>query len=82
MSGNRRDDGEESRRILDRIAKESDPSGSLAHRAARRVERHVRAEDADQTDAVEVWGTRIGRVIGLVMLVVLSAWLLNTIFGG
>ena len=82
MNGNKRNETEESRRILDRIAKETDPSGSLAVRAARRVEKHMRAEDADQADPIEVWGTRIGRVIGLVLLVVLLGWLLSYFTGG
>lgn len=82
MNGNKRNDTDESRRILDRIAKESDPSGSLAVRTARRVEKHMRAEDADQADSIEVWGTRIGRVIGIVLLVVLLGWLLSYVVGG
>ncbi|MDN2582550.1 hypothetical protein [Aquibium sp. ELW1220] len=81
MSGKKRNEAEESRRILDRIAKESDPSGSLAVRTARRVEKHMRAEDADQSDPIEVWGTRIGRVIGIVLLVVLAGWLLSYLAG-
>jgi RNA 3'-terminal phosphate cyclase len=82
MNGHDRNETEESRRILDRIARESDPSGSLAVRTARRVERHMRAEDADQADAIEVWGTRIGRGIGIVLLVVLAGWLLSYFAGG
>jgi hypothetical protein len=82
MSGNKRSEADESRRILDRIARESDPSGSLAVRTARRVEKHMRAEDADQADPIEVWGTRIGRVIGIVLLVVLLGWLLSYFAGG
>ena len=71
----------ESRRILARIAQESDPSGSLAVRAARRVQKHVEASDADQNDKVELWGTRIGRVLGLVLLVVLLYWLYSFFAG-
>jgi len=77
MSGDKRNETGESRRILDRIARESDPSGSLAVRTARRVGKHMRAEDADPSDPIEVWGTRIGRVIGIVLLVVLAGWLLS-----
>jgi hypothetical protein len=82
MNGNKRNEIEESRRILDRIAKESDPSGSLAVRTARRVEKHMRADDADPSDPIEVWGTRIGRAIGIVLLVVLAGWLLSYFTGG
>lgn len=72
----------ESQRILARIAQESDPSGSLAARAARRVQDHVSAVDADQGDKVELWGTRIGRVLGLVLLVVLVYWFYSFFAGG
>lgn len=82
MSGKKPNETEESRRILDRIARESDPSGSLAVRAARRVEKHMRAEDADPSDRIEVWGTRIGRAVGIVLLVVLAGWLLSHLAGG
>ena len=81
MDGKDRNEAEESRRILDRIAKESDPSGSLAVRAVRRVERHMRAEDADQADPLEVWGTRIGRLFGIALFVVLTGWLLSHFMG-
>jgi len=82
MDGNRSRNAEESRRILDRVARESDPSGSLAVRTARRVERHLRADDADQQDRIELWGTRIGRVIGTIALVLLGLWLISYITTG
>ena len=82
MSGKERNEAEESRRILNRIAQESDPSGSLAVRTAKRVERHMRAEDADQADPIEVWGTRIGRAFGLVLFAVLIGWLLSYFMDG
>ncbi|WP_315926134.1 hypothetical protein [Mesorhizobium sp. SP-1A] len=66
----------ESRRILDRIARETEPGLSpLISRAVRNARDHVAAEDADPTDAVEVWGTRIGRVLGLVLAVAIMVWL-------
>ena len=74
---------EQSRRILDRIAKESEAGGrSPVARGAERVRGHLGASDADQTDAIEVWGTRIGRVLGLVLFVVLVGWLLLTLLRG
>jgi tetrahydromethanopterin S-methyltransferase subunit G len=76
MAGNKRNDPTESKRILDRIARESDPSGSLAVRTGKRVGRHFRADDVDRDDPIELWGTRIGRVIGIVALVVLATWLI------
>ena len=74
---------EEARRILDRVAKESEAGGrSFAARGADRVRGHLAATDADQADLVEVWGTRIGRVLGLVVFIGLVGWLLTYILGG
>lgn len=81
MADHRRRSDEDSRRILDRVAKESDPSGSFAMRTTRKVQKHMRADDADQDDAIEVWGTRIGRVIGVILLFVLAGWLISFFLG-
>ncbi|RST88315.1 hypothetical protein EJC49_01035 [Aquibium carbonis] len=80
--GRKPNEAEESRRILNRISQESDPSGSLAVRTAKRVERHMRGADADQADPIEVWGTRIGRGLSLVLFVVLLGWLVSYFMGG
>ena len=81
MADQRRRNEAESGRILDRVAKESDPSGSFAIRATRKVQSHMRADDADQEDRAELWGTRIGRVIGVILLVVLAGWLISFFIG-
>ncbi len=73
---------DESRRILDRLQKESDPTGSLAGRTARKVRNHLSAVDADQNDDIELWGTRIGRVLGLIVGAILLASLLLFLIGG
>ena len=36
---------------------------------------HVAAADADRTDPIEVWGTRIGRILGLLLALGLMVWL-------
>ena len=73
---------EQSRRILDRIAKESEAGGrSPVTRGAERMRGHLGASDADQTDAIEVWGTRIGRALGLVVFVALVGWLVLSFLG-
>ena len=69
-----RDEHRDSGRILDRVAREAD-SSSFAIRAAQRARDHVAASDVDRDDPVEVWGTRIGRVLGLVLMVGLLVWL-------
>jgi hypothetical protein len=62
----RNDDAAESRRILGQIEQETGYD-----RAVNRLRNHLSATDADQSDAIETWGTRIGRGIGLVATVVL-----------
>ena len=73
----------ESRRILDRVAREADSSGSsLASRTVRRAQDHVSAADADRADPIEYWGTRIGRFLGLVVTIGLIAWLVMFVVQG
>jgi len=59
-----RQDGDreaESRRILQRIAQESDPGGTFATRMTNRARTHLTAADVDPSDRIEQLGTRIGR---------------------
>lgn len=68
---------EEARRELQRL---KDEGGLFAtpkmKSGARSVRGHFAASDADQSDRVEVWGTRIGRGLGAVAFVLLALWLL------
>ncbi len=75
---------EESHRILERVSQESETVGtSSMSRVAERVKAHARADDADQNDWAEVWGTRIGRTLGAVFAIFLLAYLLQTyVFNG
>jgi hypothetical protein len=68
----------ESRRTLDRIASETDPGG-FAGRTVLRARDHREASDADWA---EVWGTRIGRAIGILITVAVIAWALSLLFAG
>ncbi|TPN14982.1 hypothetical protein FKO01_40050 [Mesorhizobium sp. B2-3-3] len=75
MAG-RQDSDNESRRILERVGRETDPAGtSLVARTAKGVRDHVAASDADRADPIEVWGTRIGRILGLLLALGLMVWL-------
>ena len=66
----------ESRRILERVSREAESGGhSAIDRAAKRARDHVTAVDVDRDDWVEYWGTRIGRMLGLLLLAGLIAWL-------
>lgn len=72
----------ESRRILDRVAKDSDSGGlTMLGRTAGRARNHLSAADADQSDWAEVWGTRIGRTVGAVAIVVLLFWAVTILVG-
>jgi len=51
----------ESRRILRRIAEESEPGGTFVARMTSRARNHLAAADVDPSDRIEQLGTRIGR---------------------
>ncbi|MBA3448686.1 MAG: hypothetical protein H0T56_13995 [Pseudaminobacter sp.] len=73
----------ESRRILDRVAREAESGGSsLVSRAVRRARDHVSAADADRDDTIEYWGTRVGRVLGLVLTIGIIVWLVAFVTSG
>lgn len=71
----------ESERILNRISRETDGGSTLFERTAKRARDHVSAADADGQDPIELWGTRIGRVLGPVLLAVAVVYLFFR-FGG
>ena len=63
------------RRILDRVSRESDIAGGFVAQQTDRLRDHLSATDADQNDAIEVWGTRIGRAIALGTMAGCVVWL-------
>ncbi|CCV04631.1 conserved hypothetical protein [Mesorhizobium metallidurans STM 2683] len=72
----RQDNDSESRHIIERVARETDPGGtSFIARTAKSARDHVAAVDADQSDPIEYWGTRIGRALGLLIAIGLLIWL-------
>jgi hypothetical protein len=63
------------RRVLDR-AQEGEVVGSSAFaRAADRLVKHFGAADRNQDDAAELWGARVGRLLGLAAFVALAIYL-------
>lgn len=58
----------EARRILSRVAQEADGSTMASSDRSQGA--------APEDDWAEVWGTRIGRVLGPVLLFLCAAWLL------
>ena len=79
----RHDNDSESRRIIERVANESGPGGtSFIARAAKGARDHVTAAEADRSDPIEVWGTRIGRTLGLIVALGLLIWLVYFVSRG
>lgn len=70
---------ERARRDLNRVTAESDTIGtSAAARMATKIENRFKASDVDPNDPIEVWGTRIGRGLGLIFAIGLALYLFKT----
>lgn len=84
MASPRNSDGEkESRRILDRVARESEAGGGAFVRCkAGEMRDHLGAADVDRSDRIEHIGTRIGRILGFVLTIGLILWLVNFLVRG
>lgn len=68
---------EKARRDLARLSEEGGLFATPTLKAkTRSVHGHFTAADADQSDAIEVWGTRIGRGLAAVAFVLLAVWLM------
>lgn len=68
-------------RALDRVEAESETIvGSTFVRMADRARNHLSAADKDETDQIEVWGTRIGRGLGVLFAIGLVIYLAITYF--
>jgi hypothetical protein len=66
------DDIRESRRILDRVSREAEAGApAILSQTARKIRDHVSTVNAEQSDPIDYWGTRIGRGLGLVITVAL-----------
>ncbi|TYC70145.1 hypothetical protein FMN63_09595 [Stappia sp. BW2] len=64
---------------LDRVNAESETvAGSTFVRMADRAKNHLSAADKDEDDRIEVWGSRIGRGLGVVFAIGLAIYLLVT----
>ena len=70
------------KRTLDRLGEEGGMSATpVMKSAANSVREHFAARDADNTDKIEVWGTRIARLLALLALGGLVIWLIGQISG-
>ncbi len=73
----------EAETILRRVSQETEPQiGAGANRLLTNVSAHLSAVDADPADPIEVLGTRIGRILGLIAFVAMAAWLIFTFLAG
>jgi len=79
-----RDDDEdrqaESQRIIGRVGLESE--ASMVRRVAGRIGGHMSGRDAEKGDRIELWGTRIGRWLGLALLIYVLWWLFDFMAAG
>lgn len=67
---------EKAARDLKRVTEQADTIGTSAMaRMAKRAGDRLNASDIDQDDAIEIWGTRIGRGLGLIAFIALSIYL-------
>lgn len=70
----------QAKRTLDRIGEEGGLSATpVMKSAAGSVRDHFAAEDADKTDRVELWGTRIARWLALLAFAGLLVWIFGQI---
>lgn len=68
------------KRTLERIGEEGGLSATpVMKSAANSVRDHFAAADADKSDKVEVWGTRIARGLAVVAFVGLVLWMVGQI---
>lgn len=63
---------DESRRILERVERDS---SDFFLGGTKRARDHFAASDAKDEDWTELWGRRIGRTLGLGFAIVLIVWL-------
>ncbi len=80
MSGHKNEEQRvEALKALDRVAAESETVASSSFaRMAERAKDHMSAADKDDEDEIEVWGTRIGRTLGLCFAIGLVIYLFAT----
>lgn len=75
---NHEEKSKQAQRDLDRVNTEGDLVNTPRLKGkSKSVKGHFMAEDVDQSDRIEVWGSRIGRILSLIAVFVLLIWLVN-----
>lgn len=80
MAQPRDDEKAESRRIIERVERETDGGASLVGRTSDRLQKHLSADGVD--DPIEKMGTRIGRILGFLITTAIVGWLIVYIVQG
>lgn len=69
----------EAKAALNRLDQQTETLGSSAFaRMADKAAGHFSAQDRDKDDKIELWGTRIGRIAGLIFAIGLVIYLIRT----
>lgn len=70
----------QAQRDLKRVSEEGGLlSAPKLNAKSKSVKGHFMAEDVDASDRIEVWGSRIGRILSLIAVGVLLLWLVDFI---
>ncbi|AAL51402.1 hypothetical protein BMEI0220 [Brucella melitensis bv. 1 str. 16M] len=68
---------EEARRILERLEREHVGAEGIVRRGFFRTAQHLSAAGAPENDAIELWATRVGRGLGLLITLAIIVWLIS-----
>ncbi|MFD1199776.1 hypothetical protein ACFQ3K_15850 [Brucella gallinifaecis] len=68
---------DEARRILERLEREQTGAEGLLRRGFSRTANHLAAHDAPENDKIELWATRAGRWLGLIITLAIIVWLIS-----
>ncbi len=68
----------QAKRDLERLSKQGGllNTPTMPHKA-KSLKGHFMADDADQSDSMELWGTRIARALSLIAFIFLLFWVLS-----
>ncbi|MEM9107194.1 MAG: hypothetical protein AAGC96_16200 [Pseudomonadota bacterium] len=68
----------QAKRDLDRVDTEGDLVNTPRLKGkSKSVKGHFMANDVDQSDRIEVWGSRIGRILSVIAVFFLIIWLVD-----
>jgi len=67
---------DEAQRILERLEREQTGAQGIVKRSFARTADHLSASDADKNDPIEIWATRVGRALGLLITFAIIVWLI------